>query len=268
MVLLQRTRASAPKQVTFRADAAQIRKGANMLPVKSMLYAISHAMADPSIKAEAKSESARRRVSGMSKHFSRLYLLASDYGTQEQTRPSGLFSVITSAVHSYVNLFYSIKSSNRSSYIERNSRGSACRRVNPEGNLLLMPAIMAERGERRGQVHSAIIRSLYSMPARFLRDKSRAAMKVEALQQGLGLKGARESALSRLSLSMAEVESLIERIGNGVINPEGDEMVKELFVNEMVAVSESEDMGLAEFVSDKLSSGNVSFEIGRRLIRK
>ncbi len=245
-----------------------MRKGANMLPVKSMLYAISHAMADPSIKAEARSANTRKRISGLAKHLSMLYLLASDYGSDEQTRPSGLFSAITSAAHSYVSLFYTINGANRSAYIERHSNGSAGRRVKPENNLLLMPAIMAERGERRSQVYSTIVRSLHAMPVRFLYEKSRAAMKIEILQQGMGLKGAGEPALSRLSLSMAEVESLIMRIGNGVINPEGDEMVKELFVNEIVAVSESEDMGLAEFVSEKLSNGSVSFKIGKRLIRK
>lgn len=265
---MQRTRASALKHsISFRADPIQMRRRANLLPIKSMLYAISHALSDPSIKADARHENTRRRISGLSKHFSRLFLLASDYGTEEQMSPPRMFGAITSAVHSYVNLFYALRPAGRESYIGRHSDGIG-RRVSPENNLLIMPAIMAQRGERRSLAYSTIARSLYSMPARFLYDKSRAAMKVEALEHGMGIKSAREAALSRLSLSMSQVESLIHRIGDGSISPEADEMIKELFVNEIVAVSESEDMSLAEFVSEKLTNGNISFKVAHRLRRK
>ena len=263
---MQRTKISISRHNAFKADPVQIRRRANLLPIKGMLYAISHAIADQSVKSDAKSGSSRRRINGISKHFSKLHFLASGY--DDDISPSEMLAILTSASRSYVNLFYSMKGSNRSSYIARHSNSPAGRSVSPERNLLLIPAIMASRRERRSLAYSTIIKGLYSMPARFLYNRAAAAMKLEAMQQGLGLKGAKDSALSRLSLSMSQMESMISRMLAGGANPESDEMIKELFVNEVVAISESEDMGLAEFISDKLSNGNISFRTALRMVRK
>lgn len=251
----------------FKADATQIRRRANLLPIKGMLYAISHAIADPSIKADAKGASSRRKINGLSKHFSKLYLIASGYGNPDEDDPSELLSTITSAVRSYTSLFYLINRHNRTSYIERHSNGIG-RRIAPERNLLLIPAMMAAQGKRRSLACSTIIKGLYSMPARFLYGKCMAALKVEQFQQGLGLKGGKEHALSRLSLSMEQLQSLIERIDSNDINPQSDEMVKELFVNEIVSLSESDDIPIAEFISDRLSNGNISFRTALGMVRK
>ena len=237
-----------------------------MLPVKGLLYAISHAIGDPEVKAASRDDAARRRVNGLSRQMPRLYLLASGYN-DDKDDPSELLGTITSATRSYVNLFYAMQRRHRQAYIERHYDGIG-RRVKPESNLLLMPAIMAQDGERRSQAYSTIINGLYSMPARFLYTKSKAALKVELLQQGMGLKGAKDSALSRLSLSMERIQAQIDRIASGEINPENDEMVKELFVKEVVAVSEAEDMSIAEFVSDRLSNGSISFRTALRMVRK
>ena len=236
--------------------------------MKGLIYAISHAISDPSVKADAKAGNSGRRVNGLSKHFSRLYLLASGYDCKGGTDLSEMLGTITATARSYVNLFYSIRQSNRSAYIERHANGAVGRGVPPESNLLIMPAMMANGGVRRSVAYSAVIHGLYSMPARFLYEKSNVAMKVELLQQGMGIKGTKDTALSRLSLSMNQMQSLIERISGGEINPEADEMVKELFVNEIVAISESEDMSLAEFINDKLSNGSISFRTALRMVRK
>ncbi|MCL4379131.1 MAG: hypothetical protein M1160_03010 [Candidatus Marsarchaeota archaeon] len=263
--MLQKSKARASIS-DFRADPARIRRLANMLPIKGLLYAISHAIGDPEVKAASRDDATKRRVSGLSKHMPKLYLLASGYN-DERDDPSELLSTITSATRSYVNLFYAMQGHHRLAYIERHSK-SIGRRVKPESNLLMMPAIMAQNRERRSQAYSSIIKGLYSMPARFLYTKSNAALKVELLQQGMGLKGAKDSALSRLSFSMGQIQALIGRIANGDINPENDEMAKALFVNEIVAVSEAEGMSMAEFLSDRLSNGSISFRTALRMVRK
>ncbi len=252
----------------FKASPREIRSRANALPLKSMMYAISHAMADPTIKADAASGNTKRRVSVLSRHLSTLDRLVLYLGNSSEIGPSQAYGTITSAAHSYVNLFYSMKPSSRNAYIERHSNGALSKRIKPENNLLVLPAIMASRKERRSSVHSAIVRNLHAMPLRFLYNKTKAAMRVELLEQAMGIKGARESALAGFSASMKNIEALLDGIAGGDIKPESDERAKDMFVNHIVDMSESEEMGISEYICEKLSTSNVSFKIARRIIRK
>ena len=74
-------------------------------------------MADPTIKAEAASGNPKRRVSVLSKHLSKLDRLVLYLGNSSEIDPNQMYGTVTSAAHSYVNLFYSMKPSSRNAYI-------------------------------------------------------------------------------------------------------------------------------------------------------
>ncbi len=251
----------------FKANTKEIRARANMLPMKSMLYAISHALSDPAIKAET-GAAARRRIGVLSRHHTSLSRMVLYLGNLSEINPSQQYGAIASAAHSYVNLFYSMNHRRVQDYVQRHSGSSISKRVKPENNLLLLPAISATKGTRRSTVHTTITRNLYAMPLRFLYDKTKSAMRLELFQQAVGVKSAKESALAGFSATMKNIEALLNGIGSGEINPQSDERAKEMFVNHISDISEAEEMGLSEYISEKLATNNVSFKIARRIIRK
>lgn len=266
--MMQKSKPATLKSSMFKASPKEIRSKANALPLKSMMYAISHALSDPTVKQVAASGNTKRRASVLSRHLSSLDRLVLYLGNSSDIDPNQMYGTITSAAHSYVNLFYSMKPSSRNAYIEEHSSSALSKRIKPENNLLVLPAIMASRRARRSSVHSIIVRNLHAMPLRFLYSKTKAAMRVELLEQAMGIKGARESALAGFSASMKNIEALLDGMADGEMNPASDERAKDMFVNHIVDISESEEMRIAEYISEKLSTSNVSFKIARRIIRK
>ncbi len=265
---MQKTKPYKSKSHISASTSLEIRSRANALPVKSLIYAITHAVSDPSIEDDAKNDGISRRVQLLSRHLNNLTRIADLLNRSGTIRPEALYGTISSAATSYVNLFYAMRHSTRSSFIARCYTGSACKRIKPENNLLVMPAVMATRKEKRNKVSDNIIGSLYSMPLRFVYKHSKAAMHVELLQKAIAVKSISDSTLRRFSSSLKKIDALIGAIENGAVDPTNDELLKELFIDEIVEFSNSEDLTLADFLSEKLLTNSVNFRIARRIIRK
>ncbi len=254
------------KRNARKTDAASIRKRLIMLPLKSLLYAISYLMSDPCSEGVKKGTTAARRIATIRRHREILHSMLTN-----QQGPDGLKEVrsrIASAVNSYVGFFYSIDDPARIAFIERADRHKMSDRIPKAKNLIIIPAIMACAKEKRGKAMAHLSRWLYASPLAFLRKSSKAAMHIELLQQSIGLKDIGESSMKRLSLSMNQLDSAIERIMQGGFRIEEDSMLTELAVNEIVAISEAERLSIADFISEKLHDDELSGENAARMIRK
>ncbi|HUC38560.1 MAG TPA: hypothetical protein VL944_00325 [Candidatus Acidoferrum sp.] len=265
---MQKSKPITLKLAAFKANSKEIHARVNLLPLKSMIYAFSHVMADQNVRSSMSHGLSRKRMASIARHRTTLEKMTLYLNNSSEMDPNHLYGTISSAAHSYVGLFYTMNPISRDAYIEKHSNNGISKRIKPENNLLIMPAIMASQRERRSKAYSIIVRNLHAMPLKFLYTKSKAAMRLELLQQAIGVKRAGESALTGFSASMRNIEALIEGINNGEINPQGDERAKELFINHIIDISETEGMGLSEFICDKLATSNVSFKIARRMIRK
>ena len=265
---MQKTKPQALRTSIPKSTSIEIRAKANMLPIKSLIYALSHVIADPSVQSDARNDGIGRRVQMLSRHVSNLGRIANVLSRSGIVRPEMLYRTISSATTSYVNLFYAMKHGCRSSFIERCYTDGTCGRVRPDSNILVMPALMATRKEKRNKVSSNIIRHLYSMPMKVVYRSSKSAMHVELLEQALSVKSISDSALRRFSASLKKMDALIGAIEAGAIDPGSDEQLKELFIDEIVELSLSEDIRLAEYVSEKLSTNSVNYKVARRIMRK
>ncbi len=254
------------KRNAHKTDAVSIRKRLGMLPLKSIMYAISYLMADPCSARVKKGTTAARRMATIGRHRDALQVVLSNM--QGPVKLEEVRSRIASAVNSYVGFFYSIDDQSRMAFIERADRNRMSDRIPKGNNLILIPAIMARNGEKRSRAIAQLSRWLYASPLIFLKKSSKAAMHIELLQQSIGLKDIADSSMKRLSLSMNQLDSAIERIMQGGFRLEEDGMIADLTVNEIVAISEAERLSIADFISEKLHDSELCEDKAVRMIRK
>ncbi len=265
---LHRSKSKAARQVSSRITSLEIRSRSNALPVKSLIYAISHALNDPNIKREVSNNGISHRASTLSRHISRLCRISDALCRAGVVNPDAMYSTLRAATTSYVNFFYSMKQSTLNGFIEQFYLTDVCRRVRPENNLLVMPALMATKKDNRRKVSAHILNNLYRMPINFVYKNSKAAMHVELLEQSLSAKSISDSDLDRFSDSLKRLDLLVESIKNGNVNPTADEDVKEHFIDLIVNMSHGSDIGIADFINEKLSQNTTGIDSAKRIIRK
>ena len=242
---VQKSKSKTLRSTIPRATSLEIRAKANALPLKSLIYALSHTVANPIIENDAKNDGIGRRVQMLSRHIANLNRMADVLSRSGIVRADVMYREMASAATSYVNLFYAMRHSSRTGYIARCYTDGTCSRVKPENTMLVMPALMATKREKRNRVASTLTRHLYSMPLRVVYRTSKAAMHVELLEQAMSVKHVPDSALRRFSSSLKKMDALIHAIENGAIDPQSDERLKELFIDEIVELSQRDDLMMA-----------------------
>jgi hypothetical protein len=244
-----------------------IKCGANLLPVKGMLYAMAYANASGHVSRSTRRGADEARGK-MSKQMKELALLASDLQRLRAASGSELYKGIKLAVISYVDLFYSLDSRERDLFITGCVPGRSRKKIMDEQNLLLIPAIMASRGEPKAKVTEFLISGVYKIPFRVLYHSSKAAIHIELLQQAMGLKGTPEASVKRFSDVLERVNDKMESIEEGDLRPEADENLKDRFVAEAVLLSQTTNMKIADFISERVMPNAFTDRLARKTIRR
>lgn len=243
-----------------------IRCGANLLPLKGLIYAIAHARASRHV-VHTRKENAQIALRRMAKYMSVLTAMANDLQKMKEVDGKDLYEALRAAVLAYVDMFYQMEEEQRNSFLTSCSSHQG-RKITHEQNLLLIPAIMASRGEPKHAVAAYLTNALYKVPFRVLYHSSKAAMHIELLQQAMGLKSAPEQLVKRFSASLANVEKCMIMIDNGKIEPEIDEVLKQEFVDEAVHFSQATDMKIADFISEKVMPNAFTDRLAKRIVRR
>ncbi len=249
-----------------RALSLAIRCGANLLPVKGLLYAMAHAKASRHVSGSSKKgtgESLRK----LSRQIRELAEVATQLQKMEDMGGSELYKAIKLAVIAYVDLFYELTTKERDLFLS-SCAGRHGKKISNEQNLLLIPAIMASRGEPKDEVTSFLIRAIYKIPFRVLYHSSKAAVHLELMQHAMGIKAAPEGPVKRFSDALARLAIVTQSIENGEPRPEYDEQLKENFVDEAVLLSQTTDMKVADFISEKIMPNAFTDRMARKIIRK
>lgn len=245
-----------------------IRCGANLLPVKGLLYAMAHAKASRFVTGSSKQD-VQISVRKLAKYIQELTDLAVDLQKMQEVSGSSLHREIRLAVMAYVNLFYNMDESQRSSYLESCIGHSGRKKKIPhEQNLLLIPALMASRGEARNDVTNFLSNAIYKIPFRVLYHSSKAAIHIELFQQAAGLKAAPDKEIERFSGLLEKVAGKMDGIEEGKVQPEEDEELKREFIDEAVHISHSTEMKIADFMSEKIMPNAFTDRMARRIIRR
>ena len=226
---------------------------ANLLPLRSLIYALSYTkykvgMVDH-IGAYARRLAPQVRI---------LNSVAKSLGTANEINPDSLYRSIEGSVTPYVEMFYALEKEKREAYLNSLDGYAKPKHIRPEQNLLLVPALMAERGIPKEEVVSGLSRALYKAPFKALYDSSKAALHIALLEESMAIKKVPDRMLKDFSGSLTMLKSVIERIEEGEIEPHEDEKVKRRFISEAVAFSEASDVWVADFICERLNTRKVN----------
>lgn len=236
---------------------------ANLLPFHSLIYAISYARL--SAKAPKGSRAGMHRQK-LLVHLSTLRVLANLLQSSVELDSTLSYTSLKSAIGSYVNLFYSMDGKERANYIAMAS-AHAAGRIPPERNLLIVPAMMASSSRPKHEVMAGLEIALYEKPFKLFYDASASALQVMKWKQGAAMEHANVDTTA-LSGSLAKLDSRINAIEHGIINPESDERIKRDFVLDAIEFSATHGSAAMDVVSERLGTAGVRTEKMRRLVRK
>ena len=259
-----KTKVEKSKSVSSITPKA-IRSGANLLPVKGLIFAMAYAVINDHVSRSRSSEVAAS-MQKVSKQLKELMKLANDLQGAKDVSSIALYQSMKHSIAAYVGLFYALEHSTRDAYVE-NANGPS-KRMKKEQNLLLIPAVMASQGEDKSEVAAYLTRNMYKVPFRVLYHSSKAAMHIELFEQAMGIKTAPDHMVKRFSSVLDRMEKKMKEIDNGRINPIEDEMLKNMFVTEAIHMSNNTDMKLAEFISEKVMPNTFNSKVANRIQRR
>lgn len=256
----------------------EIRCKANLLPMKSMVYALSHAKlklcrprnSNASLYAHKLTSQTRElsytinSLRFLGKPFQQLPSTPQPLNPEDPDQNSKL---ISSSVLTYVELFYNISKEERKGYIESFN----CERrhkIKPERNLLIIPALMAELNQPKEEIADALFYKLYSMPFKVLHQSSRSALHVGILEQNMAIKSVPYETVERFSKSMSRLESRIKSIEKGEINPQDDEDIKADFIEKASDFSKKTEMNIIDLISERVGTEGATLTRMHRLVRR
>jgi hypothetical protein len=236
---------------------------ANILPVRSMIYALSYTKYKIGL-ADHLGPYAR----GFASQIRSLNSLAKTLKSETEVEPGAYYRQIEGAVASYVDLFYAIGKEKRKAYLGTLDGFARPRHIKPEQNLLLIPAVLADRRVPKEEVARELTRSLYKAPFKALYDSSKSALHILELERSMAIRRVPEHMLDGFSRSMERFGSRIAKIESGAIEPMEDERAKGRFVLDAIEFSDSSGVWVADFICEKLITREVELKKVHMLARR
>ena len=247
-----------------RGRSLEIRCRANLLPFKSIKYALQHA---------------KLKLHGTRKSNANLYVqklqskLKELDGTMDSFRdsvdidPDRHSGELKSALDLYVELFYCISREERRQYIN-SFNATRYGGIIPQRNLLIIPALMAELNEPEQELSRALFCKLYCMPFKVLHESSKSALHVGILEQNMAIISVPYKNVERFSNSMSRLESRIKTIDEGSINPHEDEDLKADFIEKAAEFSNDTKIDIMDLISERVGTQSAMLSRMHRIIRR
>jgi hypothetical protein len=261
----EKTRINKNKS-SFKRLSTAIKCGANLLPVVTMIYSMQHAKKSSYI-LETSNPIIRMSLQDMNEKIIMLKTTAKNLQKMKDIDDDELYKIIYNATTSYVNLFYHMSEDAIDNYII-NSEGHITKNINRENNLLLIPAILAARGEPSSDVINFITNNVYKVPFKILYHSSKAALHIELLEQSMGIKTISIQTLNNLNLLLQQLEKRTKEIEEGNIRLDENTLLKEKFIESIIEISYGKDLNIPEFISEKIMPNAFIERTTKKLIRK
>jgi hypothetical protein len=236
----------------------------SLVPFQSMIYAISYVRLSTKAKRGSSASVYRRKLLA---NLHTLKALAKLLQSSIEVDSTLSYMNTRSAVNNYVSFFYSMSDKERSSYLCVAS-SHVLHGIAPEKNLLLVPAMMAGAGKPKRAVVSNIEIALYKKSFQLLYDASTSALQIMRFRQQTAIERFPEAAIAEFTRSLAKLDSRIQSIEHGKINPESDESLKQSFIRSAMIFSESSYANALDALSEKLETQSVKYARIHKLIRK
>lgn len=268
---------SIRSKVRSKGLSLEIRYKANILPMKSMVYALSHAKLKLCKSRNSNASLYAQRLTSQARDLS--YMIDSLRSSVKPVQlpqprppsnpedPDEHSNAINSAVSTYVDTFYMISKEERKNYIESFNL-SKRQKIKAERNLLIIPALMAELNQPKDDVSSTLFCKLYNMPFKVLYESSKSALHIGILEQNMAIKSVPYEVIEKFSKSMSRLETRMKNIDKGAINPQEDEEIKADFIERASDFSKSTEINILDLISERVGTESAILTRMHRLIRR
>ncbi len=262
---MQKTRQQRTPKARIRSKgiSLEIRCKANILPFKTLLYAIAFASKNLIKPRNSNANLYGHRLASQLKDIG---VIATSLRNSTDVDPESQSIGMESAVRTYVELFYTLSKAERESYLRMFGRKKS--KVSPERNLLIAPALMAEVKCPKEQVSRELFGFLYRMPFKVLCESSKSALNVALFQQNLAIRTMPYDTVQSLSKSMESMEQKMRDVQEGRINPNEDEALKAEFIDKAAGFSKETDINIMDIMSEMVGTESAMRARMQRIIRR
>ncbi len=253
------------KSRSSRARARRVMSRVNLLSIKSVILSIKYAMKEAPETFTRNRESMARDMRRLSKRLSTLESMAAVHYNDLGIEPARMYGVLKTSVTAYVNLFYDANASELDMYVAKCKASTMGKKLKPEQNMLLIPAMMASRGEPKSTAIGMLLAGVYKKPFKALYDSSRASLHMEFFKRSLAMANATDQSLESFSQTLDRMSTLLKSIDANDLHPAEDERRKEEFMEELLKLNDTTGVDTLSLLEEKLMPYETA---NKRVMRK
>ena len=248
---------TATRKTTSKSRQLKIRlrNNLNLLPVRALVLSSRYAADSIRVCLAKKNPRAEQAIERLNGSLSDLKVIERTLKAGEETDPLDLYRGLRSSSASYVGLFYSLYPEELKKYVKLcETRNIGDKDGKPEDNMLLFPAILAQRGVPKGTTTKRLAISLYNKPYGFLHRYSMEAIRIDLFEQSISIKNIPDSVVACITGFMQSVRDRIAQQETIELKPAADETAKEEFIGQIVDFSSEGSSCLAPYMEERLDT--------------
>lgn len=224
----------------------------NLLSIKSVMFAITYAMKEtPSIFTKNK-EVMARDMRRLSRRLATLSAMAGQHYLDEKVEPARMHGVLKTSITAYVSLFYDANPSELDMYMAKCKASGAGRKLKPDQNMLLIPAMMASKDQPKSAAVNMLLAGVYKKPFKALYDSSKASLHMEFFKRSLAIANTTNQSLESFSKTLDRMSLLLKGIDAYDIHPEEDDAKKEEFMEQLLKLNDETGVDTLGLLEEKL----------------
>ena len=248
-----------------RSVSKEIVSKLNILPIKSLLFAISFLLSKID---KAESEELQLNVTKTKRSIKQITTTINKLKLGDEIDPQEFGNIIDSAVSSYINLYYSLDNNMRNAITkEYGHYMGKSESLGRDENILVLPLKMFKKRYTKNNAITLTRKGLYKKPFKYLSDAMEASRRVESMQMKIGLKPQSDFGISKIYGHIKMIEKRILDIERSIINPEIDERLKNEIIEELAGLSATHKIHTITYINSKLDEGSLSSSSASRMLR-
>lgn len=231
----------------------KISNGLSALPFKAMSLSSKYAVDSVRICAGKRNTLIEAALARLGSLIVELKKVENALKSGESVDPLDMYRIIRSWSGSYVALFYALYPDELKNYLKLcDSRG--IRHKEGSDNMLIFPALMAQKGVPKNTAAKRLIASLYGKPFGFMHRCGMDAVKIDMFEQSISIKSIPEHVIAYITGFMHMVRERFGSWGDVDFKPVADYESRNEFVGKIVEFSVDGSSCLAPYMEERLDS--------------
>lgn len=255
-----KTKRKGQKRITLNSSARTVMLRINLLSLKPIMLSSSY--------LAGMYKGRKKRINGLAELIKDAKVLG-DISTDMQNgsapNPETLYKRILKCVTSYVDIFYSIGSTERKKYLSMCVDDDISKGTKPHENMLMMPAFMAELDKPKERVVESIMMELYRKPLVFMLNTVDHSVRIDRYIRSMAMNGSSTGTEEHISKLLHDLRHMISRLEGSMPDPSEQSRQQEALMGIVSNLEYKSNIGIL----DHMAGSIMPFEHrGVRFIRK